>query len=202
MSRLFKKFGIPSAFVAESMQNISQSFAAQKDIDGTTYVWFHFLCKTVSITVKEQIVHQQIFVEDKSPAGMARTQAQKQSQADFTWLKPGFVLKLRKQQSLPLPPSRTRTSSSDATMTAASAESEVELFCFGAPERLVTRFRKLKGVAICNDLVQDPYVLLEIVLEEMYKELDQTGWSISRVFGRMEIVRSLSRNETASEGSI
>ena len=184
---MFEKFGIPSAFVAEGLQNVSQSFAAQKDIDGTTYVWFHFLCKTVSLK-KGRIVHQQNFVEDDSDVGRARTQAQLQSQADFTWLKPGFVLKVRKQQSLPMMPGRTRTSSSDATMAPASVESTVELFCFGAPPSLGDRFRKLKDVAICNDLLQDPYVLLEVVLEEMYKVLDSAGWAISTVFGDMETV--------------
>ncbi|KAF9701755.1 hypothetical protein EKO04_000282 [Ascochyta lentis] len=183
--RLFDKFGIPSAFIHESMQNISQSFAAQKDIDGTTYVWFHFLCKTVSVT-KGRIVHQQVATEDNGKAGQVLARAQKLSQADFNWLKPGFVLKIRKQQSPLMPPSRTRTSSSDATMAIASSEPKVELFCFGAPASLGDRLRKLKDVAICDDLMQDPYVLLEVVLEEMYKVLDQTGWAISQIFGDIE----------------
>lgn len=169
------------------MQNISQSFAAQKDIDGTTYVWFHFLCKTVSIA-GGRIIHRQVGAEADSEAGKARIRAQRLSQADFNWLKPGFVLKVRKRQSPPMPPGRTRTSSSDATMSAASVESRVELFCFGAPEPLGERFRKLKDVAICNDLMQDPYILLEVVLEEMYKLLDRTGWTISGIFGNIETV--------------
>lgn len=73
-------------------------------------------------------------------------------------------------------------------MTATSTTPLVELFCFGAPQSLGERFRKLKDVAICDDLCQDPYVLLEIVLEEMYKLLDQTGWAISHVFGEIETV--------------
>lgn len=73
-------------------------------------------------------------------------------------------------------------------MSAASVESRVELFCFGAPEPLGERFRKLKDVAICNDLMQDPYILLEVVLEEMYKLLDRTGWTISGIFGNIETV--------------
>lgn len=73
-------------------------------------------------------------------------------------------------------------------MATLSAQSKVELFCFGAPASLGDRFCKLKEVAICDDLVQDPYVLLEVVLEEMYKILDQTGWTVSRIFGDMETV--------------
>ena len=184
---MIEKFEIPSAFIAESLQNISQSFAAQKDIDGTTYVWFHFLCKTVSLKAGK-IAHQQNFAEEDNDVGRARAEAQLQSQADFTWLKPGFVLRVRKRQSLQTMHSRARTSSSDATMTLASAEPKVELFCFGAPASLGDRFRKLKDVAICDDLLQDPYVLLEVVLEEMYKILDSAGWTISTVFGNMETV--------------
>ncbi len=189
LTALFEGFKIPSAFVAESLQGVSQSFAAQKDIDGTTYVWFHFLCKIVRVVETEKgqlIVQQQAGPEARNAKGQARTQAQEQSQADLTWLKPGFVLKIRNQQRSPAMPGRTRTSSSDATMAAVSAESKVELFCFGAPSSLADRFRRLKTVAICDDLLQDPYVLLEVVLEEMYRILDQTGWAVSDVFRDIE----------------
>jgi hypothetical protein len=188
MLRLFEQYKIPTAFIAESSQNVSQSFAAQKDIDGTIYVWFHFLCKTVSIE-GNRIVYQRDTTRDSTGTDRLRINARDQSQADFTWLKPGFVLKVKQQSHLPRLPNRTRTSSSDATMAPASAEPSVELFCFGAPESLGDRFRKLASVAICDDIVQDPYVLLEIVLEEMYKVLDRTGWNISRVFGDIETVR-------------
>ena len=100
------------------------------------------------------------------------------------------ALKVRKQPSLPRMPSRTRTSSSDATMASASVEPSVELFCFGAPKSLGDQFSKLARVAICDDIVQDPYILLEAVLEEMYKVLDRTGWDVSQIFGNIETVRS------------
>jgi hypothetical protein len=177
---LFEKFDIPSAFIAESMQNLSQSFAVQQDVDGTTYVWFHFLCKEVAVS-NGQIVH--LPENENDPR---RQRAQQQSQANFTWLKTGFVLKIKGQRS-PVP-TRTRTSSSDATLTVASTRPRIELFCFGAPHSLRDRFQKMKDVAICDDLLQDPYALLEIVLEEMYKVLDHTGWAVSDVFGQMEMV--------------
>ncbi|KAJ4369723.1 hypothetical protein N0V83_005486 [Neocucurbitaria cava] len=60
------------------------------------------------------------------------------------------------------------------------------MFCFGAPVTIRDRFQKLKSVATCDDLLQDPYALLEIVLEEMYKVMDQTGWVISDIFGAIE----------------
>lgn len=164
------------------MQDISRSFAAQADIDGTTYVWFHFLCKTVSVE-EGRIVGQRRPLNGSNDAN-----APSLTQEDYDWLKPGCVLKIRKQQVPPRPPVRSRTSSSDATMFAANAEPLVEFFCFGAPSTVGTRFRKLKDVAICDDLVQDPYVLLEVVFEEMYKILDATGWAIANIFGQIEKV--------------
>lgn len=185
--QLFKKFDIPSTFIAESMQNISQSFAAQKDIDGTTYLWFHFLCKTVSVE-GDRIVGRSRLEHSTDSAENTSTTAQISSQEDFDWLKPGFVLKIRKPRVSPQIPCRSRTSSSEGTMFAASAEPLVQLFCFGAPSSMGDRFRKLKDVAICDDLMQDPYALLEVVYEEMYKVLDITGWAISHVFGAIERV--------------
>ena len=182
MQKLFERYKIPSSFIAESSQNVSQSFAAQKDIDGTTYVWFHFLCKTVSVK-GDRIIHRRETMGDSTGIDRLRINAQDQSQ-------PGFVLKVKKQPSLLRMPSRTRTSSSDATMAPASVEPSVELFCFGAPKSLGDRFSKLASVAICDDIMQDPYVLLEVVLEEMYKVLDRTGWDISQIFGDIETVRS------------
>ena len=136
----------------------------------------------------DRIVHQQEATRDSTRLDRRHINAEDQSQADFSWLKPGFVLKVKKQPSLPRMPSRTRTSSSDATMAPASVEPSVKLFCFGAPRSLGDRFRKLASVAICDDIVQDPNILLEVVLEEMYKVLDRTGWDISRVFGDIETV--------------
>jgi hypothetical protein len=153
----------------------------QKDVDGTTYVWFHFLCKDVT-AVNGRIVHV-----SEGERDARRRRAQHQSHANFAWLKPGFVLKIKGQHG-PGMPGRTRTSSSDATMAVALTRPRVELFCFGAPVALRDRFQKMMGVAICDDLLQDPYALLEIVLEEMYKVLDSSGWTVSQIFGDMEMV--------------
>lgn len=179
---LFEKSRVPSAFIAEGMQDISRSFAERVDVDGTTYVWFHFLCKTFSVK-RDQLGGQQ-YSQDSSDD----PEALDQTQEDYDWLKPGCILKIRSQQAPPRPPARARTSSSGTTVLAAHTEPLVELMCFGAPSTVGDRFRKLKDIAICDDLVQDPYVLLEVVFEGMYKVLDSTGWAISNVFGQIERV--------------
>ncbi|KAF1844803.1 uncharacterized protein K460DRAFT_285040 [Cucurbitaria berberidis CBS 394.84] len=182
---LFKKCNIPSAFVEEGLQGVSQSFAAHRDVDGTVFVWFHFLCKDIAVS-NNRIVHLKTREDMENNDDKSRLEAQEQSQANFTWLKPGFVLKMRDQRGSSPMPNRTMTSSSDSTLAAPSTKALVELLCFGAPITLRDRFQELKTVATCDDLLQDPYVLLEIVFGEMYKVIDRTGWAVSDIFGAIE----------------
>jgi hypothetical protein len=173
---LFETCQIPSAFVAESLQDVSQSFSAQKDSE-TTCVFFHLLVKDVAISDGR-------IVDMGGPETDAM--AEGQSQANFTWLKPGFVFRLRNEPNLTHPPSRTTTSSSEDTLTSTTSQPVVEMFCFGAPVTLRDRFQKLKDTATCEDLLLDPYVLLEVVLGEMHKVMDRTAWAISDIFGKLE----------------
>jgi hypothetical protein len=176
MCELFETCQIPSAFVAESLQDVSQSFSAQKDSE-TTCVFFHLLVKDVAISDGR-------IVDMGGPETVSMVEGQ--SQANFTWLKPGFVFRLRNEQILTHPPSRTTTSSSEDTLTSTTSQPTVEMFCFGAPVTLRDRFQKLKDTATCEDLLLDPYVLFEVVLGEMHKVMDRTAWAISDIFGKLE----------------
>ena len=187
---LFEAWGIPSAFVDEGLQGVSQSFAARQDIDGTTFVWFHFLCKTLAI-VNDQIVHINS-PEDEETSGLTlRRTAQSQPQANFSWIKPGFVLKIQGQDATSLTATRTSSSDSNDTLASVSVQPTVELFCFGAPTTFLNRFRTLAHMATCEELIRDPYARLEVAFEEMYKVLDYTGWNLGDVFGTMETVWQL-----------
>jgi hypothetical protein len=176
LCELFDKFKIPSAFVAESLQGVSQSFSAQKDAEAT-YVFFHLLVKDVAI------------LDGRIVEGLKQVvNGQRQSQANFTWLKPGFVLRIRNEANLLHPPSGTTTLSNESMLTSTAAQPMVEMFCFGAPVTVRDRFQKLKDTATGKDLLLDPYVLLEIVLGEMYKVMDQKAWAIADIFGKIEKV--------------
>lgn len=188
ISHLFERFSIPSAFIEESLQGVSQSFAAHRDTDGTTYVWFHLLCKDLAVA-GDRIVHPQNPSDLQDRCGKSRVEAQGQSQANFTWLKPGFILRIRPARTNSPKPSRMTTSSSDDTLTTAPVQAKAEMFCFGAPITLRDRFQRMMNLATCDDILQDPYVLLEVVLEEMHKVMDRTGWTLSDVFGNIELVR-------------
>ena len=189
--KVFDQCKLPSRFVAETLLDVSQSFAVFQDPDRTTWVWFHLLCKDIAVS-KGKIIHPRESGADNDgqPGGhLHRTEshhAQSQSQANFAWLKPGFLLKVKDQGELPTP-SHSMTSESDHTLTQALEDPDVEMFCFGAPTTVRERFRTFKDIAACDDIMQDPYVLLEIVLEEMHKVMDRTAWMLSDVFGTVEL---------------
>lgn len=187
---LFEACGIPSAFVDEGLQQCSQSFAARQDVDGTTYVWFHLLCKTLAI-VDGRIVHIRDPQDEPTSDQDLREMAQRQRHANFSWVKPGFVLKIRPQKAASPKARRTSTSGSDDTLTAVVATPRVELFCFGAPATFLNRFRTLIETATYDDIIGDPYFLLEVAFEEMYKVLDMTAWNLADIFGLIETVCGL-----------
>jgi hypothetical protein len=194
LSELFEKCGIPSAFIEESLQGVSQSFAVQEDLDGTTFIWFHLLCKTLATTKNPQEPTQG---DQDIVTGEAEPQydAPSQSQADFTWLKTGCVLKLRREQAAsPQEPTRTQSSSSQDTLTTTSKWPSVDLFCFGAPHTLRSRFQALAATATHGDLQQDPYLLLDMVFEELFRVMDHTGWAVADIFGHIETVCKLCCN--------
>jgi hypothetical protein len=190
MCELFDRQKIPSAFIAEGLQGVSQSFSVQKDAE-STYVWFHFLVKDIAVS-DGRVVHNAASREGNDGNLGGSSSAQNQSQANFTWIKPGFVLRVRHrlQPSSPPLPSRSTTASSGSTLISNSTRPEVELFCFGAPSTIRDRFQKLMDTASCEDILEDPYIFLEIIMHEMYKVLDRTGWMISDIFGEIETVRT------------
>lgn len=152
-------------------------------------MWFRLLCKDVAVKAN-QIVHPQSNEGDTDSHDETRNAAQRQSQANFIWLKPGFVLKMSNLGKKN--PVRTKSSASDSTLAAPSIQAQVELFCFGAPIALKSRFHELVKVSSCDEIMQDPYILLEIVFEEMYRVLDRAGWIVADIFGAIETVKQSS----------
>ncbi|KAI4604987.1 hypothetical protein J4E80_010818 [Alternaria sp. BMP 0032] len=187
---LFDSCSIPSAFVDEGLRDVSQSFAAREDADGTTWIWFHLLCKTLAV-IDNKIAPGPGFAEVEGKQAKSRQAAQAQSQANFSWIKTGIVLKIRKQSDDPPPPVRTSSSDSDKTLAPTPTKAAVELICFGAPSTLRDRLRALTKTTSCEALLEDPHMLLELVFEEMWKLLDWTAWAVSDTFGPLETVRAL-----------
>ncbi|KAJ9640451.1 hypothetical protein H2199_005990 [Coniosporium tulheliwenetii] len=166
---LFEHYSIPSTFLSERLQSVAHSFGARKDDDGTQYAWFHFLCKNINIQrsgSQPEIVNQNIRLGSKP-----------QSQADYSWHRSGFFLK-----ASPGAPSKPPPQSPFA----APADDCVTLICFGASPSLEQRFRRLALTSAWEDALEDPYVLFDVVLDELYLQLDGVAWSLAEVFGGIE----------------
>lgn len=78
--------------------------------------------------------------------------------------------------------------SSSASTTIAQASDAVTLICFGAPLALANRFERLAKDFSCDDVIQDPYILFDLVLEELVAVIDQVAWLLGDVFGEIETV--------------
>ncbi|KAF2250648.1 hypothetical protein BU26DRAFT_480932 [Trematosphaeria pertusa] len=191
---LFKSCNVPSAFIAESFHNVSQSFGTQNDETGV-YVWFHFLSKDI----KAQNVDGQLAIvnrpkHERAPeesdeaceedseeivdtAGVPEPQL---NQANYHWTKTGVVLRIKESRKSP------STKSTSTPTSAPPEDPEVTLLCFGSPNALILRFERLAKMACYKDILDDPYMLLVIVVEEMHKLLDAAGWSVAWTFGPIE----------------
>ncbi|KAF2183968.1 hypothetical protein K469DRAFT_727878 [Zopfia rhizophila CBS 207.26] len=182
LTRLFELFAIPSAFIAESLENVSQSFGTRTDENRAQYSWFHFLSRIIDISQEGGLPR---FMHPSENA--VDSNGGHQSQTHSTWTKAGFVLKSEQRTKPSSPQSQSTTSSSSSTTVADShGTTYVTLICFGAPISLMHRFRRMQEQG-CDEVIQDPYLLLEIVLDEMWSVIDKAGWTLSEVFGKIEL---------------
>lgn len=180
--------------------------------------WFHFLAKNIpvvpveggGIKIKER---NPLPPEEKpEPQPASKTSAffrplfpkrpsrptidpdLPQSQADHSWFRSAFYL--RTETALAAPNlSRSSSGSSDATL--AQPGEVVTLFCFGAPPCIVGRFKRLAERVGCDDVLADPYMLFDIILDELYMFVDNLAWTLSDVFGDTEKVRISSSSTPA-----
>jgi hypothetical protein len=142
----------------------------QRYDNGTEYVWFHVLLKNVTLSTDKHGLKRIV-----DPVNTT------QSQGNFTWVKAGFVLKLEDSCI-------AFRKGGGATQAQASGAKQVTLLCFGAPGPLYDHFKRLRRITSSDTIGRDPYILLGIVFEELYKLLDETAWSVSIVFGHNETV--------------
>ena len=200
MMTLFQKASVPGAFVAETLRGISQSFGAQTDLDGTDYAWFHLLAKDVAV---ERINGELRIVEGRPRARGHNSSAVlleapeapyapkiAQSQANFMWMKPGFVLKIQKDHGNGAASARNPGGIAPTVRKSNPSPIRVTLICFGAPTTFLNRFETLKETVPCDNLIEDPYCLLEIVLDEMWQLMHKAGWLVADIFGGIESVRT------------
>jgi len=178
MTSLFEHYEIPGSFIRESLEGVSQSFGTRTDECGIEYIWFHFLLKGATIAKK---LGKYTFIDPEfevRPPG--------QTQASFEWNKPGFVLKVEPGGTIVKGNNPSAKNSNAAALV--KCPHRITLFCFGAPERVAKGFERLATTPGRNDVFDDPYLLLDIVLEEMWLELNQGVRWASKVFLDIEKV--------------
>ncbi|KAJ6020839.1 hypothetical protein N7540_006343 [Penicillium herquei] len=151
---LYKHYNLPGAFVAERRLNVACSFGATPSVEGINYTWFHFLCKNISTKeingVKE--------IENKN-----KQDERDQSQADYSWVRSSYCLKVTRSSEL-----RKTTS--------------VTLLAFGSNEELFDRFGIASQCISYEEILKHPYSLLNVVFEVLYEQIDAFAWKIADVY--------------------
>jgi len=165
MVRLFRAIGVPTAFVAERLLSVSYSFGNISGPGGYC-AWFHFLCKRIDVDTADapgerglRIVHHQS--ASHVPNGQRRTRAL--PQADYAYDRSGFFL--------------------HTTHTGI-----VTLCCFGAARSVRSRLERLLKAGDWKLVLDEPHILLDVVLEGLHLQVDQNVWNMNVVFGAAEHV--------------
>lgn len=65
---------------------------------------------------------------------------------------------------------------------------ESTLACFGAPHAVRSRLERFLDARAWEDVAVEPYVLLDLVLDGLYREVDENVWNIADVLGPLEYV--------------
>lgn len=84
-------------------------------------------------------------------------------QADYSWLRSGFFMHV-------------------------GNNGDVTLVCFGATAKVRKRLDDFISGCAWKDTSTDPYVLFDLVLEALYREVDEAVWNMNTIFGPLEHV--------------
>lgn len=152
---LFQILNIPSGFTLERLQSVSHSFGRSTDRLGSS-TWLHFLCKNIDIRVDQDGAP----VVDNRAAAMGY-HASGLPQADYSWHRSGFVLRVE----------------TDGCAT---------LVCFGATPRVRRRLEEFIKAKAWQHVATDPYVLFDLVFDGLFFEVDDTVWKMNTIFGPLE----------------
>ena len=83
------------------------------------------------------------------------------------------------------------------------SKNSVTLLFFGAPPKVVQRFERLLGSEAWVDAVQEPYVLLALVYEQLFLLLDKAAWTLAGWFRSKErsALNSVRQDSSSSSSS-
>ena len=122
--------------------------------------WFHFLCK--NIPVEEVGGRKRIVNKNKRDA-------KDLSQADFSWIRFAYCLKIKA-----------------ATQT--GGWPEVTMILFGRDPLLWKEFKTISSTTSWQEIIEDPYCLFGPIFEVLYCRIDTAAWDLASVFSQEEEV--------------
>lgn len=160
--QLFKHFSIPSAVPAERMRNVSHAFGAspisRTDLE---YAWFHFLCRNVEVDKKGEI-------RDLGYLHDAHKEGRWQDDPRRLWIMCDFFLHVK------------------PASTDHAAPKTVTLLCFGPPDNVFDRFEGLLGRESWRDITQEPYLLFDLLFNDLHEVYDKAVWKLSKAVNPAE----------------
>ncbi|KAK5997561.1 Notoamide biosynthesis cluster M'-like protein [Cladobotryum mycophilum] len=118
--------------------------------------WFHFLCKNIDIKQEGNSPP-----EIDSQAASLEPNTSILPQADYSYQRSGFFLQ----------------GQNDGSAT---------LVCFGPGPLVRKRLEDFVTSRAWEDVVVNPYILFDLVLEGLYGQVDDTVWNMRSVFGPLE----------------
>ena len=159
LKHLFQHYSFPSAVLSELLASITNSFGTTL-VDpeaGVSVTWSHFLVKDIPVR----------FDGGEGEVNLESNRRLRESQypEKFRWRVCYFVVHTRQE------PGKDKC---------------VTLLCFGTPQTMVERFRRLLHNSRWRDAVEDPYVLLSVVYEELYNAVDKLSWQLADMFRPLE----------------
>lgn len=180
-TQLFKLLDVPTAFLSERFQSVSHSFGGSLRSGALHNTWFHFLSRHPNIDEynRLRVVDPAGTLNSKPPALWDRFGCYLKidldahsSTLDATTSNRGLV---ESPVSISGPNSSACISSSksQAGTTLRSPPSNwkrcVTFVCFGSTQDIRDRLQNLLKKGNVHDILHDPYVLIDILIDELYQ---------------------------------
>ncbi|KAF3200940.1 hypothetical protein TWF192_001845 [Orbilia oligospora] len=166
---IFSALDIPHKFISECSQNVCHSFGSERHESGVNFSWFHFLCKNLSIDrsgnypeIRNKVPISSLFTQGEAIGNFDGQTVVELPQADYSWLRSGFVL---------------RTEPDGEAVT---------LVCFGATPYVRRRLEMWITSKSWAAVTEEPYALLDLVMDGLFSEVDTTSWKMADVFRPIE----------------
>lgn len=147
---------------------MAHSFCHKTETASSCCAWFHFLCKSISVKLEAGQLPQ---VATQTPS-FGRPPPTLPN-ADYGWFRSSFFI---------------RRDTNDC----------VTLVCFAAMPSVRSRIGQFTESRSWDDVVVNPYILFDLVIEGLFFDVDKMVWNMNKIFGPMEHV-SLSQLNSSGE---